>query len=492
MKLFNLLIVIFLILTLQLNAQDKKKLNSIFSYAKYYSEETGPYVETHLSVFGKSANFVINDNGKYQASIEVTMIFKKNEEVVTFSKNNLLSPEINDTSETYPNFIDIQRFSLPNGIYNFELSIKDNNSDNKPYKYFDIIQVYFDTDTISSSTIQFVESYKVSENVSTLTRNGFDIVPYISNFFPTNMSSLKFYCEIYNSNKIKNSNGDLLVKYYIQDFNTKKTLNDFSRYKKIKAGNINVILAEFSIDQLPTGNYTLNIDVVNNENKVLLQQNAFFQRANKKLDAIYKDPTIAISNDSTFAMTINETDSLNECLKCLIPIADMKELDYIKNLLSKNDVPLMQHFLYNFWLKRNSSNPEAAWNYYQKQVEMVNNLYSDKVYKGYETDRGRIYLKYGAPNNVITSKHEPTAYPYEIWHYYKVGEGVEQQTNVKFVFYNPDLVGNYQLLHSTAKGEVYDPQWERRLSKRNNTLYNFDATNSDPQYGSHAEENFNK
>ena len=34
--------------------------------------------------------------------------------------------------------------------------------------------------------------------------------------------------------------------------------------------------------------------------------------------------------------------------------------------------------------------------------------------------------------------------------------------------------------------------WERRLSKRNNTLYNPDATESDEQWGSKASENFKK
>ena len=38
------------------------------------------------------------------------------------------------------------------------------------------------------------------------------------------------------------------------------------------------------------------------------------------------------------------------------------------------------------------------------------------------------------------------------------------QSNVKFIFYNPSLAaGDYILLHSTARGEVFNPRWEVEL-----------------------------
>ncbi|MEN9415836.1 MAG: hypothetical protein RLZ62_2140, partial [Bacteroidota bacterium] len=52
------------------------------------------------------------------------------------------------------------------------------------------------------------------------------------------------------------------------------------------------------------------------------------------------------------------------------------------------------------------------------------------------------------------------------------------QTNVKFLFYNPSLAGDdFILLHSTARGEISNPKWERELYRRNPTEY------SDDNYG---------
>ena len=81
--------------------------------------------------------------------------------------------------------------------------------------------------------------------------------------------------------------------------------------------------------------------------------------------------------------------------------------------------------------------------------------------KGYRTDRGRVYLQYGPPNIMAVEKNNPATYPHEIWEYYKLPDG---ETNVKFVFYSTAIeTNNFVLLHSTATGEIHNPQWQSAL-----------------------------
>jgi len=57
---------------------------------------------------------------------------------------------------------------------------------------------------------------------------------------------------------------------------------------------------------------------------------------------------------------------------------------------------------------------------------------------------------------------EPSAPPYEIWSYNQFPATGQQ--NIRFLFYNPTLaVGQFQLLHSNARGELFNPQWEIEL-----------------------------
>jgi GWxTD domain-containing protein len=122
----------------------------------------------------------------------------------------------------------------------------------------------------------------------------------------------------------------------------------------------------------------------------------------------------------------------------------------------------MQRFFYSFWANR-GPDPEQAWLAYEEQVIKVNRLFSCRSRKGYETDRGYVYLKYGAPNTMMDKFNEMGTVPYSIWHYYRAGK----YTNRRFVFYQPDLVTNcFELLHSEVPGEVQNPQWNQLLHQR--------------------------
>jgi len=59
---------------------------------------------------------------------------------------------------------------------------------------------------------------------------------------------------------------------------------------------------------------------------------------------------------------------------------------------------------------------------------------SAKVMK---TDRGRVYLKYGPPNIISRKLYEPSSYPYEIWHYYVLGDN-QRNKNSFFITHGYD------------------------------------------------------
>ena len=56
---------------------------------------------------------------------------------------------------------------------------------------------------------------------------------------------------------------------------------------------------------------------------------------------------------------------------------------------------------------------------------------------------GRIFLYHGPPNTITDRPNEPSAYPYQIWHYYKIGKF----NNKRFIFYKPDLGQMNMLLY---------------------------------------------
>ncbi len=463
-----------------------QKLQSYFYYSLFNSPQD-PYIETYMSIIGNSTTFVKQKDGKFVSTLDVTMLFKQNDTIKTFKKYRLISPEISDTSKNKPNFIDQQRIYLPNGVYNFELSVKDINAknDNEPQKFYDIINVNFNNKDILFSGIEYIENYKPTKEKNILTKNNYDLIPYIADFFPKNINKLSFYCEFYNTNKILGDSTDFLVKYYIES--TSKNENNILGFKRQKAKSINVLFASLNIKKLYSGNYNLVIEIIDKKNKILATKKAFFQRSNPINYNINNLQKLDISK--TFVDDI-KADSLKMYLDYLYPIANINERQFIKNQLNNGDTILMKKFFYSFWKKRNPVSPDNDWGIYLKQIYRVNSNYSTQVKKGYLTDRGRVFLQYGAPNDINYSKFSPSTYPYEIWHYYKINN----QTNRRFVFYNPNIVGNdYELLHSDAQGEIYLKNWKLYLDKRNTPIYNHSQTEEKNKYwGEEIDENFKK
>ena len=120
------------------------------------------------------------------------------------------------------------------------------------------------------------------------------------------------------------------------------------------------------------------------------------------------------------------------------------------------------------------------------RVLVVDNAYKTQISKGYETDRGRVYLKYGPPNIISESYNEPSSYPYEIWHYYELGNN---QRNKKFVFYSTDMLTNsFKLLHSDAIGEIQNYKWQIFLNSRWYDPFSVDINAPPNIYGGEADD----
>ncbi len=484
MKRHPYLLVVLLLITFA--PADAKNFQALFSYKTFYSPESGPFIETYLSVNAGSVMYSLTKNGTYQGTLQIEVKYSNASGIKHSDKYNLLSPEVKDTANIKFSFLDQQRIQLPNGEYKLEMTITDKNLPDKPYNLSQMVKLEYYNNIAAVSDIEFLDSFSKSETASMLTKSGYDLVPFADNFFATQATSIKFYAEIYNTDKILGA-APYLVSYYIESAESKKAVESLQGFSRQNPEKVNGILREIPIATLPSGNYNLVVEVKNQQNEVIAVNSVFFQRSNvveMADDATFRDRDIT----NTFASFITNKDSLIEYISCLQPIANPLEQTFLNNQLKLADVSMMQRFFYDFWVNRSPINPEQTWRTYYTEVIKVKQEFGTRIIPGYATERGRVYLKYGSPNTRSKNYTEPSAYPYEIWHYYRL----DNQTNRKFVFYNPDLVTNdFILLHSDAKGEPYNNQWEMVLHKRDTQTNDFDQEKKGADYyGNKADENF--
>ncbi|MHA1988555.1 MAG: hypothetical protein ACW98D_18135, partial [Promethearchaeota archaeon] len=71
-----------------------------------------------------------------------------------------------------------------------------------------------------------------------------------------------------------------------------------------------------------------------------------------------------------------------------------------------------------------------------------------------------VHIMYGEPTEIERYPNQIESRPYEIWSYDSLEGGV--------VFIFADLTGfsDYQLVHSTKRGELRDDNWQRRIVVR--------------------------
>lgn len=447
---------------------------------KFNSPEQ-PFIEIYLSIYASSLNYDFTILESPVCKVELTEIIKKKEsqDVVDFKKVVLSNPIANDSSIS--DILNQERFSLPNGNYEVEIILDDLLDSIPAVSHTEDVNLNFNPDQVSISDIELLDSYWTSDTISELAKSGIEMIPLINDYFPTNFNKLAFYSEIYNTSNIEGPEGQFLVREFIENFETGQIAGDYNKMKKRSVEAVIPTLTVFNIESLPTGNYYVVVQVRDRNNELVVEKKKRFQRVNLMIDintTYLKDVDIS----ETFITRINQ-DSIDEYIYCLRPIASIAENNIVDHQLAQMSDTMKLQYFYSFWNNRDPQEPERGWYTYKLQVDRVEKLFGTPVKNGYQTDRGRIYLKYGAPNKLTDRPNEPNSYPYQIWQYYHIGKF----NNIKFVFYMPDLVTNdYWMLHSDLRGEIKNYKWQKDLQMRNSPGGNIDQQAPSSSWGSNA------
>ncbi|MEI8047782.1 MAG: GWxTD domain-containing protein [Bacteroidota bacterium] len=472
----------------------KGSLKAYFTHASFYSPENGPYIETYLSILGKSVQFIGMENGKFKGTVIVTMLFKQNDSIREFRKYDLHTIEIDDTANV--NFIvfDQQRIAIASGKYDLDLELDDKNTDLPSFTEKSTLDINFETNNVLLSDIETVESYTEATESSLMAKSGYDFLPFQDYYYPQNIKKITFYAEVYNASTVLGNETPFAVATYIQSVETGKPIDNFFRIKRETSNSVNIVFSEFDISELPSGNYNLVVSIRDKENKEIAGRSIYLKRSNPGV----KFNTVALQNvviDNSFVASLTQPDTLREYIRMCFPIGSGNEKLFINSNLKTSNLLTMQQFFLNFWSQRNPANPQGAWATYYNTVLGVEKEFGSIYKKGYETDRGRVYLQYGSPNERTVEALNPWTYPYEIWHYYAAAE----QTNLKFVFYTRDkALNDYLLAHSTANGEVKNVEWQNEIKRKEYKYRPNDIDNElykrpyeEDIWGEHTGENFN-
>lgn len=286
------------------------------------------------------------------------------------------------------------------------------------------------------------------------THNGYRVVPNPGRLYGDGLFMLRFYMELYNLDSSENATYSL--QYRILDA-TGETVKTFNRVLKTAATDI-VEIGGINVVTLRTGVYTLQVNVVDNGSGQQAKQEQVFY--------IYRERDMLERKDIAFPAY-----SKNLLVK-LYETYDEKKLDdefsaatwiatpVEKEIYQSLDIQGKQQFMGQFWYSRDPDSTTVRNEYredYLARAEYANaNFGGLKV--GCKSDRGRILLMYGIPSEIERFPSEQGLRSYQIWHYF------EQEGGISFWFVDAHDWGDYNLVNSTARDELRDPEWQRWLT----------------------------
>lgn len=432
----------------------------------YYSEPGQPYLELHYRIFGNSLKG-LKSGMSLNSNLRIMMTVEKAGNIVTYDFYSLQTVLEDISSDV----IDIKRYSLDTGNYFLNIEITDLLDTVSVFHFSDSVFIEETGDKPAIGSILLIgdiESFSPEKAAQdSRVKYGFLVHPIPYQFPYRSVPRTAFYTEIYNVNSETDSSYYIL-KYEIVQATSQhhhtpdKIIASQERRRRVKP--MDIVVNPIDLQKIPSGNYYIRVFAQDLSGKIIEQKIHFFQRSNPDYDIelLSLAPKEVDEAPDLGRFQALPKDSLVYTLKAITPLIGLYDAEVTKILIAESDKQAMGLYLYNHFRKDYPGNPFFAFQQFIKVADYADKMFNSGFRHGFETDRGRIFMKYGRPSDMIAVEDEINAPPYEIWVYNEVP--VSNQTNVKFLFYNPDLVHNgHILLHSTARGEFNNPQWQTIL-----------------------------
>jgi len=456
MKKLSILLLLF---TINIFSQDK--ISFEFDYARFKYDSTKTYLEVYYSL-GESNLTSYEEDGKIYIGAYIDISITD-----TLTKENLIKKRYlsrtvldsaKDKSYVGKNLLGNLGFVLNKGTYSLDLSSSDIADSTKEVNYHEIIDINgFPNNRYSVSDIQLatriISDSKNKESI--FYKNTMEVFPNPIDIYTENMPILFFYSELYNLDIDKYKDSELVLIQQLND-NYGKAIK--VKKKKLPKKNGSVVEAGvINLKKYPTGSYTLLLNIFEDSVRLGIASAKRFYLINPSVEPP-KQITIENLGVQSSEFGIMSEEECDEMFEVSEPIATKMDVDNYEML---KDVKSKRKFLFDFWKLRDQI-PETPKNEfkeeYMERVHFVDIRYKTFVKRGVKTDRGRIYLIYGEPDEIDNYPSQYNMKPHEIWYYHSIEGGVE------FVFGDVTGYNNYELLHSTKRGEIRDDSWARRVT----------------------------
>ncbi len=378
----------------------------LYSFYNFAGEAPGQSKAIlHLSVVNDVLTFIKQDDKTFVSDYEIAIIIYNREKEAVAEKSIRNSVTVNSYKKTNSR-IDVHAhqtgFSLPAGEYEYQVTLYSHDTAIIKGQRRRLVLRAFDNTYLQTSDLVFAEKLSCEHPQN--------FVPNLRKVFDDVDSDFAAFFMIYPHRKIR-----VPIAYQIQDNNA--------------------VVVHQHIDTLSIGTEPMPYCIYMRDHINRPGQYELMVRLNAGKRVIKMD-----RNFSVFWGNLSmQKDNMDIILQQLKLIAKGSDIEKIKAADKEEQMRLYDQF----WQQRDPT-PDTPVNELKKEffrrVDFANRNFTELVVgrPGWKTDRGRIYIKNGAPTEVekhITELDRPHA---EIWYYAKL--------NQRYIFTDRDGTGQYRLV----------------------------------------------
>ncbi len=414
-------------------------------FARFRGDEKQTFVEVYYSIPQASLTYKAMDEG-YKGGIVITLMIMQRDTIVYGDKWAV--PHVMKDSNairTGMNLVGVTNVGLPEGEYVLKMLGRDQHDPSRRDSVSIRLPVKMaGTDRMRISDIELASTIRQQGNKTSLFyKNTLEVVPAPEGLFGEDQKCY-FYAEAYNL-LLGTNPGEYFVKTTVLDAVGREIVSR-ERVRK-RTAESTVIVDNLMIDQFKTGTYSLILNLLDQDKKVVSSAWKKFYVYNKKLGV--DSSLLAFPRTGSFGeyAGIEESDLDKEFDWARYEATDAEKGQY--GALHVADAK--RKFLAEFWRKR----PLGFKQEYLRRVAYANANFAILGRKGYLTDRGRVYIVYGPPDDYDRHPNESEYRPYEIWSFNNI------QGGVIFAFVQRSSTGDYELVHSTHRNELHDENWKQ-------------------------------
>lgn len=446
--------------------EKERALNYEFDWAQFRGNDSLSYVELYLSIplelltfVNEGDNFKLGFKTILKASIGDSVYFNR-------SVKHPFSSATAKAENPGKRLLVVEHVYLLAGEYQFTIEIVDLYGDQSKKKTFKLLSQPIRSGEFALSDLELATLITRDSIKTQYYKNQHKVMPNVSNLFGASLPALYYYSEIYNIPIASpNDTSRFVVRRRIVD-SQKRVIKALPDKLKRKPGESAVELGRINILTLPSGTYFFELEIQDLfSEKQITKRKKFFiyrprdfvQKTAETKKSLTTDSSPEIYPDSRYE-TMPEKE-VNEEFETTKYISRKQERKTFKKL----ELTGKKQFLKEFWAKRDSE-PTTRRNEY-RDLYLSRVKYANQHFKGFragwKSDRGRVLLLYGEPDEIERAPFSSENKPYQSWKYYSLQGGVE------FIFVDKRNFGDFELVHSTARGELSDYSWQRWITTIN-------------------------